>query len=340
MSAARSPVLRSQMERLLPSPAARSAAAGLVLTPRDRALLAAMYRQGFLTADIVELAFFPPQQSASDGQPRQSPSSCAYDRLRSLWLAGYVERVEVPTTRKRGRRPLLYTIGRGAVPVLTAQLGVSSGVVQQRRISRLDVRAVDHDLQAARLWANFHRYVPTTRLTGWRWLPERALRAKRLRVRPADGTYPLPFLPDAYVELDYPDGTTQCCVVEIDNGTLPLRRFKRKLRGFEAFLAQGLFERISGRTEFDVLILTCSSGRMHHLHRAAREAVAEDRWPYYVFATYEVLRPDIFPGDWWPLERDDEDDTCSLLFEQAHIQGGAGPGGEPEATRPPQGARA
>ncbi len=332
-SSVRSPSpLRSHLERCVPEPRALASRASVVLTGRDEALLEAIYNQGFLTAEIVELAFFPPTAD------RRSHSSCAYDRLRQLWLAGYVERVEVPTTRRRGRRPLLYAIGRAAVPVLTARLGVAADVVQQRRIGRLDVRAVDHDLQAARLWANLHRHVPTTCLTGWRWLPERALRSRRLHVKPAGTPFPLPFLPDAYAELTYPDGDVQCCVVEIDNGTLPLRRFRRKLVAFEAFLAQGLFERFSGHDEFDVLVLACSRGRMRHLHRVAREAVAEERWPYYVFATFEALRPETFPGDLWPLESDDEDETCSLLFEQAYTDEGHGPGGAVEPHHAQEGA--
>jgi hypothetical protein len=295
-----------------------------VLTNRDQALLAAIYNQGFLTAEIVELAVFPPQAD------RRSPSSCAYDRLRQLWLSGYLERVEIPTTRKRGRRPLLYAIGREAIPVLTARLGVSAGVIQQRRIGKLDVRAVDHDLQAARLWAHLYRYVPTTRLTAWRWTPERSLRAMHLRVKPKGDKFPLPFLPDAYVEFDYPSGAVQCCVVEIDNGTLPLRRFKRKLRAFEAFQTQGLFEEWSGHEDFEVLVLTGSRARLRHLHHAAREVIDNDAWPYYAFATFDALQPQHFPGDWWPLDRGHEDDPCGLFFDQAHEVGGYGPDGAPE----------
>jgi hypothetical protein len=291
-------------------------------------LLQAIYDQGFLTTELIELAFFPPQHE------RRSPSSCAYDRLRQLWLAGYVERVEVPTTRKRGRQPLLYAIGRAALPVLTARLDVTAGAIQQRRLGRLDARAIDHDLMAARLWACLYRDVPATRLTGWRWTPERALRAQRLKVKPKGSRFPLPFLPDGYAEFDYPSGAVQCCVVEIDTGTLPLRRFKRKLRAFEAFQAQGLFEAWSGHAEFEVLVLTGSPNRMRHLHAAAREVLDERAWRAYSFATFDVLDPTTFPDGWWPLDHDDEHDTVGLYFPQAYEAGEYGPDGQPERQQP------
>ena len=306
--------IRARLLRCVPNASDLAHRAPVELTTRDEELLQAVYDHGFLTAEIVELAFFPPSHAGG----RRSPSSCAYERLRQLWLWGYVERVELPSTRRSGRRPYVYAIGKRAVPVLTARLGVSAGAVQQRRIGRLDDRSVDHDLQAARLWAVLRRHVPTTRITRLRWLAERALRARRMRVTPHGSRFPLPFLPDGYAELDYPNGAVQCCVVEVDNGTLPLRRFRRKLVGFEEFLGQGLFRRVSGRDDFDVCLLVRSRQRMRHLHRAAREVVDEERWPSYLFATYDALAPHTFPDGWWTLDSEDEEDTCGLLFTTAY----------------------
>src|SRR5438874_6191395 len=74
----------------------------LVVTNRDRELLNAVYTHGFLTTDLIQLAFFPSVEP--DG--RRSPSSKAYERLRNLWLFGYIERVELPMARSQGgRRP-------------------------------------------------------------------------------------------------------------------------------------------------------------------------------------------------------------------------------------------
>ena len=49
----------------------------------------------------------------------------------------------------------------------------------------------------------------------------------------------------------------QVCLVEIDMGTLTLRRFGRKVQAFEAALDDGVFRRqFPNREDFEVLVLT------------------------------------------------------------------------------------
>src|SRR5207302_5985089 len=113
-------------------------------------LLQAVHQLGFLTAELVQLAFFPPPSGS-----RSSASSKAYERLRDLWLWGYLERVELPVARVLGgRRPLLYALGRQAVPLVEQRMGTATLPVQPRRLDRLDHVFVDHDLKAAGLWAS------------------------------------------------------------------------------------------------------------------------------------------------------------------------------------------
>jgi hypothetical protein len=73
-----------------------------------------VYLHGFLTTDLIELAFFPPRRGS-----RSWASSKAYERLRELWLWGYLERIELPVARVLGgRRPFLYALGHQAVPIV------------------------------------------------------------------------------------------------------------------------------------------------------------------------------------------------------------------------------
>ena len=336
-------VLRGHLVERRPTRRERAARPGLVLTERDGALLEAVYRHGLLPTALLLLAFFPPASGAAD---RRGHSAAGAERLRLLWLWGYLARVEQPVAPALGgRRPYLYAIGPAAVPALTARLGVTARAVRRRRLDRLDARALEHDHQAARLWATITASLPETRLTGFRWEAEPALRARRLRVRVSaaggggdgggDGRGRLlPFLPDGYAELRYPDASVQACVVEVDRGTQPLRRFARKLAAFEAFLEQGLFARHFGPETFEVLVLAPSAARRRHLHAAARAVVPEDRWVDYLFATPEALTPAGFPEGWWGLDEDgDEDEGYGLFwgeaFDRAAEAGAAGPDGGP-----------
>jgi hypothetical protein len=188
------------------------------------------------------------------------------------------------------------------------RIGTAALPVQARRLDRLDHVFVDHDLQAAAFWANLaaqlQTFTPTVRR--WTWLGERELRARRMRVRDPERGFWLPFLPDAYFEVTHADGKVQCAIVEVDMGTLTLRRFARKVRAFEAALEDGVFRRHFKRDEFEVFVLTQSRRRLHALQNAAGSVVHGDRRGDYFFATLEALEPASF-ADWEWVDLDDED---------------------------------
>src|SRR6266853_6937038 len=77
MSSAHVQELRGHYVRRLPSATEISTRSPIALTERDRQLLVAVHRHGFMTTDLVELAFFPPRNGS-----RSSASSKAYERLR------------------------------------------------------------------------------------------------------------------------------------------------------------------------------------------------------------------------------------------------------------------
>jgi hypothetical protein len=173
--------------------------------------------------------------------------------------------------------------------------------VQPRRLDRLDHVFVDHDLKAGALWANLRAQLRGRRGCRWLWLGERELRAKRMRVR--SGDYWLPFLPDAYFEVTYPNGDVQCALVEVDMGTLTARRFARKVQAFEIALDDDVFHRHFKRDDFEILVLTSSKRRLEALRHVAARMVPGGRRDLYWFATFEALSPATFVKTSW-LDQD------------------------------------
>src|SRR6266508_1860840 len=111
--------LRGQYVRRLPSQSDVKNRRAIVLTERDQQLGVAVHQHGFVTTEVAELAFFTPAKPS-----RTWPSSRAYERMRELWLWGYLERVELPVARVLGgRRPFLYALGRQALPFLELTSG-------------------------------------------------------------------------------------------------------------------------------------------------------------------------------------------------------------------------
>jgi Replication-relaxation len=315
--------------RRVPTPAEVAGRRPLALMARDVELLAAVRAHGVLTADLLELAFFAGWRS-----PRFRPSSSCYVRLCRLWLWGYLDRLERPAARAAGgSRPALWALGRGGLPVLARRDTETGGSFPGRlRLDRLRGRALGHDLVAAAFWAHLRVLLRGAPVRCWRWVSERDLRALGLRVRDPRTGWRLPFLPDGYAEIRYAsaadteaglrvgpavggvgapaptagvlDGAVQCLVVEVDMGTLPVTRFRRKARAFELAMRQGVSARALGRAEFEVLVLAKDARRLERLFAAARREVPKERWAWWSFATLEALDPARFGGCvWLTLER-------------------------------------
>ena len=361
-------LLRGAFVRRTPTAAELAQRPPLALTARDVQILTAIHTHGFLTTELIELAFFP---AATDRRPARQPRRpCAtrvYDRLRHLWLWGFLERVERPVARTLGGSyPVLYCLGERGVAHVAVPAEQSTARIRRRRLDRLDHQFIEHDLKAAALWAHLCAALRAAGLHRWSWTGERDLRARHLGVVDPKTRRRLPFLPDGYFEINYdydpagagpaaglshrlvgsstaafadeerrregqrpmaipsPSDTVQACLVEIDMGTLTLRRFRAKVRAFELALAQGLFAREWQRATFEVL--APSAKRLGHLCHTARGEVPRDRWRWYSFASFEVLHAGTF-GDyaWQTLDGQ----HVRLLYDQAfpdeaNFQGAAG----------------
>lgn len=283
--------------------------APFVITDRDQDMLAAVATHGFLTVELLSLAFYPLQAGPL------AVSARAYWRIRQLWLWGFLERVELPVPRGlRGSKPSLYMLGPQGRPYADRRLepGVSAIV---RRVDRLDAASVPHNLVTAALWANLIAALQGTNGTVSRWIPERVLRGKKVVLRDPDDNYRLPVLPDAYFELAYNAGATvRACFLEVDMGTLTRERFRRKVRAFQLYESSGLFEEHWGSGSMTVLVIVPSVARRDELVAVARETLHDSWWPWYAFLTVDMLDPGRFGRARW-LRLDGE--PCRLLLTQA-----------------------
>jgi len=288
--------LRRHIVRCRPSADELARRAPIVLTQRDGEILDAVHQHRFLTTDLVELAFFPPPPTGA----RAAECSRAYERLRCLWLWGYLERIELPVSRHLGgRRPYLYALGRRGVPVVEALRPPDASAVGVPRVDRAVDGRVDHDLLVASVWANLAAVLRGSRATSFRWLAERELRARGWCVEDPKTGRRLPVLPDGYAAVGLPDGGVHACLVEVDMGSLTLDRFARKVRAFEEWRASGAHARALGPGTFEVAVLTHSQRRLENLCRAVRDEVAPSRWGAYLFAMFAALAAEDFAGYGW-----------------------------------------
>jgi hypothetical protein len=302
-------VLRDHLVRLLPTKSDVDNRVPIGLTARDREILTAIGLHGYLTLEVIDLAFFP------SSRPDDRSSTRAYHRLHQFWLWGFVERIELPVSRViGGRRPFLYTLSQRGLRLLDTRAISHDAPPHRRRLDRTSELFVEHSLTVAAVWANVLALIHPRPITLGGWVADRDLRARQLRVTdPAGGRW-LPFLPDAYFELHYATGRVQCCLLEVDLGTHALKVMRRKLRAFELFLAEGLFARTWHRDDFEVLVVAPSEKRLQTITNMARQVVDPTRWDAYLFATRDVLKRSRFADAEW---RCLDGSTYGLLFADA-----------------------
>ena len=282
------PEFQGHLVRRMPTAEELNRRPSCSITPRDLDILVAAGVHGLLTADLVGLAFFPPDRA----DPRHA-SSRAYVRLQRCWLWGYLDRYVLPAPRgTHGGVPDLFALGSEGLR-LVLRRDVRAVAPAKRRVDELDVHFVHHELTVATLWAHLQALVRTGRLRSCRWTPERAWRAADLRFPDASGGS-LRVLPDGYAELGYVDGTVRGCAVEIDRCTLSGERFRRKLRAWERYVSGGQLARDRGHQDSSFVVVTASWERLRELWKAGRQDIPEEDWGRYLFGTTEVLSPERF----------------------------------------------
>ena len=77
-------VLRDHLVRLIPTNNDLDDRIPILLTARDWEILTAVDLHGYLTLDLIDLAFFP------SARTNERPSTRAYHRLHQLWLLSLI----------------------------------------------------------------------------------------------------------------------------------------------------------------------------------------------------------------------------------------------------------
>jgi hypothetical protein len=212
-----------------------NSAAGVVLQPRDRNLI----------AQLATLRFVDREQAA-----RISPfhsASRAKARLLALARAGYLERTFAGTIA--GGRKAIYSL-----PGTTKRRRRPRGLASPRTDLFLEHQLALNDV----ILSFAHPWVAADAPATMRWE-----RFKTPLSREA------PIIPDAYTEITS-SGGGRGVFVEVDLGTESLSVWDRKVRAYLAFARSGLFPRRFGVPTFGVLIVAASAERV----RAIRSVVA------------------------------------------------------------------
>jgi hypothetical protein len=124
-------------------------------------------------------------------------------------------------------------------------------------------------------------------------------------------------VPDGAFVIHYADGRVQYALVEIEMGTMPLQRFRQKMRAFNLHLDEVWRRKPEWR--YEVYVLASSYNRREELRETSKTVIGgRDRY-LFMFGTMLMLQPQAFGGYGWvdlnDIEKtvlfmpDDEDDV-------------------------------
>ncbi len=236
------------------------------------------------------------------------------DRLGCLFHHAYVDRPRAqldrfPTT---GSGRMIYALADRGARLLRERDGIRFANAEWSRNNRRagrpfiehQIEIVDFQVALQRAVRNHAgvRLISPTEITAASRRPTQASRtpfALRAKLAHRGVAHEVSVVPDIVFGLELPDGSRRYFMVEIDRGTMPIRRadfaqtsFEKKMRGYLTAHAAKQHERQFGWKSFRVLTLTTDQQRMQSMKGALRDI----RVPHsagaslFLFSTFDELR--------------------------------------------------
>ena len=254
------------------------------ITDRDRRILAVVYEYRVL--DSRQIA-----------RVMNAPVKRIVERLQLLYHHGLLDRPKVQTVGSRytaGSRPIIYALGVRGADLLAEQYGELRSVIRWGyKNSRLQYRYLEHRLMVSAVMVAFTIACRHN---------DAALVSQSQVLRAADNRLSNPIHiasaklaigPDQVFALDQADGRREYFFLELDRGTMPIKRKKKatassmysKLERYARLFEEKQHRTSLGISNFRVLFVTPSAARIERIIGATQD-VRRSRG-IFLFAEYE-----------------------------------------------------
>ncbi len=278
----------------------------LVLQPRDREVLKAVYGHRFLSSGQIRDMFF--------GCITRSNA-----RMRKLWENECLDRHYLRPLAFHGSSQTIYSLGPRGVDMVTESLGMDRAEVKRNRDKdcQLNPFFIEHILSINDFRISFQGAVEKhSELQFERWINERDIqdeyklhrngRVVKHRIRP-----------DGYGRYWY-EGKLYSFFLELDRSTETDGKFEGKVRSYIDYSRSGRYYQTFGVRFFRVLTVTTTARRLSNLKRIT-EGIADG---LFWFVTLDEIREGkMFDAIWI---RAGQEGTCSLLDGNQESQPNAG----------------
>lgn len=253
----------------------------MVLTERDREIVAAVYENRFLRRDQIERLFF-------------TTTAACNARLVKLYQHRLLDRLYLPV--EIGSSQAVYALDKGGAELLAGKLHVPpSSLGWRRKHNRVEFFFLEHTVGVAEL--NVAMQVALQKRSDVKLLffkREGFLQRERVQ-DPDDWEETLPVAPDAFFGLEQPQGRS-FFFVEVDMGTESLKRIRRKLAAYQEYWRSGAYQERYGFRNFRVLVIAEGADRLANLVSTAAELGAKNM---FLFALSQNVSVRVLDRIWF-----------------------------------------
>jgi len=268
----------------------------LILQPRDREIISAVYEFGFLVRDQIQRLF------------DFNCTTRVNIRLRKLFDHGYLLRKFMPTLL--GSSKAIYFIGEKGIKLVSEVSGIDPLEIRKRQKSYFERKELflNHDLLVNEMRINLYQAVDHHgSLKMDRWLSSVDCLLEYTVFDPkSNREFKKVFRPDGYFRYFY-DNRLFGCFLEMDRSTMSNGRFQSKVKTYLEYARSGLYTQRYGLKFFRVLVVTETRKRLLNLKSATGALTDKIFW----FTAVGNLVPDKILSRIW--ERPGREGTFSLL---------------------------
>lgn len=242
------------------------------LTERDYNILELVYACRVVTTTQVQQLFFPSLHRT-------------YNRLNRLYHHGLLDRKFIGVGAARMNNPIMYVLDRRGAETLIKQ---GYDIQWSSKHKRVKPMFLEHTLALSTLRVFVTKACQDKGYELLEWLGESELKASYDRVKIKGVAGSTAVIPDSYCAIKTTQGIVHL-FWELDRGTMPGKRFKRKIEAYQEYAKSELVKKRFGAHRFRVATVTESSRRATNLKAITEKVGGKSR---FWFASLQELSPD------------------------------------------------
>ncbi len=291
----------------------------MVVTPRDREILRAVYAYRVLTREQIERLLFRPE----NGQDHLTKTSRCRKRLKLLYHHGFLDRLAMPIgPGEWAWRPVYRLAPQGAAQV-AQDLGLprravtywGQGYDRDHRPARASLLFLEHTLRTNDVRIAITMVAARAGYEVAEWQDDSELKRREMKDYVHVKGRAVAVVPDAHFVILRGDRQAHL-LFELDRATMDRQRWKTKVLAYQSYLETGKYQRRYHARSLRILTVTTSCERLEGLRKVTVESVHPALAQRFWFTTFdEATREDVLSSPIWSVGEEKEKRS---LIEPSH----------------------